>query len=198
MQELPNLSELSHSEKDDLIRSLWSMLESQAKQITALQLQVAELQSRLNKNSRNSSKPPSSDGLNKPAPKSLRVAGKNPTGGQKGHAGSTLQPCELCRCGAVDGGQPAPHLLRDGSPHLPRAGAGLAVPSGQGHPDCALQGGPQDLRSRLRTRRTGAARRRPARHLPGGWHHARRALAAVQGRYREDPGARAPMGWTCR
>lgn len=91
MQELPNLSELSHSEKDDLIRSLWSMLESQAKQIAALQSQVAELQSKLNKNSRNSSKPPSSDGLNKPAPKSLRVAGKNPTGGQKGHAGSTLR-----------------------------------------------------------------------------------------------------------
>lgn len=91
MQELPNLSELSHSEKDDLIRSLRSMLESQTKQIAALQSQVAELQSKLNKNSRNSSKPPSSDGLNKPAPKSLRVAGQNPTGGQKGHPGSTLR-----------------------------------------------------------------------------------------------------------
>ena len=64
MQELPNLSELSHGDKDDLIRSLWSMLESQAKQIAALQSQVADLQSKLNKNSRNSSKPPSSDGLN--------------------------------------------------------------------------------------------------------------------------------------
>ncbi len=91
MQELPNLSELSHSEKDDLIRFLWSMLEGQAKQIAALQAQVTELQSKLNKNSRNSSKPPSSDGLNKPAPKSLRVAGKNPTGGQKDHPGSTLR-----------------------------------------------------------------------------------------------------------
>jgi transposase len=89
MQELPNLSKLSHSEKDDLIRFLWSMLEGQAKQIAALQSQVAQLQSKLNKNSRNSSKPPSSDGLNKPAPKSLRVAGKNPTGGQKGHPGNT-------------------------------------------------------------------------------------------------------------
>ena len=29
---------------------------------------------------------------------------------------------------------PAPaHLLPDGPPHLPRAGAGLAVPPGQGH-----------------------------------------------------------------
>jgi transposase len=91
MQELPNLSELSHSEKDDLIRSSWSMLESQARQIAAFQTQVAELQSRLNKNSRNSSKPPSSDGLSKPAPKSLRVAGKKRTGGQKGHIGNTLR-----------------------------------------------------------------------------------------------------------
>jgi transposase len=90
MQELPDLSQLSHSEKDDLIRLLWSMLQSQAKQIAALQAQVADLQSKRNKNSRNSSKPPSSDGLNKPAPKSLRVAGQNPTGGQKGHPGSTL------------------------------------------------------------------------------------------------------------
>src|SRR5450830_486077 len=91
MQELPDLSQLSHSEKDELIRLLWSMLQSQGKQIAALQAQVADLQSRLNKNSRNSSKPPSSDGLNKPAPKSLRVGGQNPNGGQKGHPGSTLR-----------------------------------------------------------------------------------------------------------
>ncbi len=90
MQELPDLSQLSHSQKDDLIRLLWSMIQGQAKQIAALQLQVADVQSKLNKNSRNSSKPPSSDGLNKPAPKSLRVAGQNTTGGQKGHPGRTL------------------------------------------------------------------------------------------------------------
>ena len=113
MQKLPDLSQLSHSEKDELIRLLWSMLQSQAKQIAALQAHVADLQSKRNKNSRNSSKPPSSDGLNKPAPKSLRVAGQNPTGGQNGHTGSTLckatQPdkivihdvpdhCQACNC----------------------------------------------------------------------------------------------------
>ena len=81
MQNLPDLTQLSHSQKDDLIRVLWSMLQGQAKQIAALQAQVVELQSRLNKNSRNSSKPPSSDGLNKPAPKSLRIAGQKPSGG---------------------------------------------------------------------------------------------------------------------
>ncbi len=90
MQELPDLNQLNHSQKDDLIRLLWSMIQGQSKQVVALQLQVAEVQARLNKNSRNSSKPPSSDGLNKPAPKSLRVAGENTTGGQKGHLGRTL------------------------------------------------------------------------------------------------------------
>jgi transposase len=83
MQEPPDLRRLGDSQKDELIRLLWSMLQGQGKQ-------VAELQSRLDKNSRNSSKPPSSDGLNKPKPKSLRVAGQNPSGGQKGHPGSTL------------------------------------------------------------------------------------------------------------
>jgi transposase len=90
VQELPDLSQLSHSQKDDLIRLLWSMIQNQSKQIAALQLQVADMQSSLNKNSCNSSTPPSSDGLNKPAPKSLRVAGQNKTGGQKGHPGRTL------------------------------------------------------------------------------------------------------------
>jgi transposase len=90
MQELPDLSQLSDSQKDDLIRLLWSMLQSQAVQISELKAQVSELQARLNMSSRNSSKPPSSDGLNKPTPKSLRLAGQRPTGGQKGHPGSTL------------------------------------------------------------------------------------------------------------
>jgi transposase len=83
MQTPTSLSQLSHAEKDALIFMLQG-------QITALQEAVKQMQSRLNMNSRNSSKPPSSDGLNKPAPKSLRVGGKSPSGGQKGHPGSTL------------------------------------------------------------------------------------------------------------
>ena len=61
------------------------------KLVLSLQGQVEELQGRLAKNSQNSSKPPSSDGLNKPAPKSLRQAGQRPSGGQKGHPGGTLK-----------------------------------------------------------------------------------------------------------
>jgi transposase len=94
MQALPDLSQLSHNQKDELIRQLWAIVQAQSLQIATLQAQVAELQAKLNKNSRNSSKPPSSDGLRKPAPKSLRVAGQNPNGGQKGHIGKTLNKVE--------------------------------------------------------------------------------------------------------
>ena len=68
MQTLSSLTQLSHAQKDALILLLQV-------QITVLQEAVRQMQSRLNMSSRNSSKPPSSDGLNKPAPKSLRVSG---------------------------------------------------------------------------------------------------------------------------
>ena len=48
---------------------------------------VTELEARLGQNPRNSSKPPSSEGLGKPAPKSLRRRSGRKPGGQKGHDG---------------------------------------------------------------------------------------------------------------
>jgi Family of unknown function (DUF6444) len=57
-----------------------------------LKARIAELEKRLGLDSSNSSKPPSSDGLRKkPFTQSLRVKGKNPSGGQKGHKGVTLR-----------------------------------------------------------------------------------------------------------
>lgn len=59
--------------------------------IEQLERRLKELEARLGMNSRNSSKPPSSDGLNKPKPQSLRKkSGRNP-GGQKGHKGKALE-----------------------------------------------------------------------------------------------------------
>jgi len=94
MPNLPDLSQLSHGQKDELIKTLWPLQQQVADimaQVVVLQSSIKQLEGRLALNSRNSSKPPSSNGLSKPAPKSLRVAGEKSTGGQKGHPGSTLR-----------------------------------------------------------------------------------------------------------
>ena len=72
---------------------------------------IKELKEKLNKNSKNSSKPPSSDGFKKPEPKSLRKSSGKKAGAQKGHKGSHLSitakpnevvkhmpnPCQNCK-----------------------------------------------------------------------------------------------------
>ncbi|MGH3884788.1 MAG: IS66 family transposase [Pseudonocardiaceae bacterium] len=63
----------------------------QAEQIEQLKTEVADLRRQLGQNSRNSSKPPSSDSpFVKPAPKSLRRKSGRKPGGQPGHPGSGL------------------------------------------------------------------------------------------------------------
>lgn len=51
----------------------------------------ARLKEQLGQNSRNSSKPPSSDGYSKPSPKSLRKKSSKKVGGQKGHTGHGMK-----------------------------------------------------------------------------------------------------------
>jgi len=71
-------------EKDKIIQELRLI-------IAKLTARVEELERRLGLNSKNSSKPPSSDGFKKQPPSSLREKGKNSSGGQKGHEGHTLK-----------------------------------------------------------------------------------------------------------
>jgi transposase len=86
MDELPDLSSLSHEEKDSLIRMLFPLIEK----VRQLTVRVEELEARLSKDSHNSSKPPSSDGLSKKT-RSLRVASGKKPGGQAGRTGKTLE-----------------------------------------------------------------------------------------------------------
>lgn len=68
-----------------------ALVVAQAEQIGLLKAEVAELRRQLGQNSRNSSKPPSSDSpFTKPAPRSLRGKSGRRPGGQPGHPGSTL------------------------------------------------------------------------------------------------------------
>jgi transposase len=59
--------------------------------LAGLQSQVADLAAQVKTNSRNSSKPPSSDGLGKPAPKSLRGKSGRKPGRPKGQPGATME-----------------------------------------------------------------------------------------------------------
>ncbi len=97
---LPLLENLSSEQKDALIRDLYDPVCRQAAriaeleaQVRALQEQVQARQAQLAKNSRNSSKPPSSDGLKKKRkrPKSERGRSGRSAGGQKGHPDGTLK-----------------------------------------------------------------------------------------------------------
>lgn len=71
---------------------MWAIILEQREMIARLTVRIQELEDQLAKNSGNSGKPPSSDGLKKkPAPKSLREKGQRKPGGQPGHQGHTLE-----------------------------------------------------------------------------------------------------------
>jgi uncharacterized coiled-coil protein SlyX len=77
------LAECGRCDQRPSYEQLAVLVAAQAERIAQLEAQIAELTARLGQNSRNSSKPPSSDSpFSKPAPKSLRRAsGRKPVDG---------------------------------------------------------------------------------------------------------------------
>ena len=83
--------------------------------VAELQAQVADLTARVKQTSTNSSKPPSSDGLGKPAPRSLRKKTGRKPGRPKGQPGATMELTDH-----------PDHVVRHEPPACRACGAGLA------------------------------------------------------------------------
>jgi len=79
--------QLEQMDKENLLAIIIALQKQLAEQAAVIQ----ELRDQLAKNSRNSGKPPSSDGLKKPRTRSLRRKIGRRSGGQEGHEGHTLQ-----------------------------------------------------------------------------------------------------------
>ena len=81
------------AERDELIAELRVQVAESGElreQVEQLRREVADLAARVKQNSKNSSRPPSSDGLGKPAPKSLRKKTGRKPGRPKGQPGATM------------------------------------------------------------------------------------------------------------
>jgi transposase len=86
--------QLDKLEKEDLILiilALQEQVQELQKTVAKQTAEIQELRDQLAKNSRNSGKPPSSDGLKKPRTRSLRRKTGRRSGGQEGHPGHTLK-----------------------------------------------------------------------------------------------------------
>jgi transposase len=89
-EEIAQLKQAYADLKEETVQKDRRIEELEAQLMRAL-LRMEELERRLAKDSHNSSKPPSSDGLGRKGGKLRQKSGK-PSGGQKGHRGHALQP----------------------------------------------------------------------------------------------------------
>jgi len=87
-KELTELIKTLPPESQVVITAIIQIYESKFK---VMEARIKELEDQLAATSKNSSKPPSSDGFKKPAPKSLRKKTGRKSGGQKGHKGHNLK-----------------------------------------------------------------------------------------------------------
>ena len=82
----------------EIIKSLNNTIDDLRKVIADQNEEIRKLSESIRKDSHNSSKPPSSDGLKKkPSPKSLREKTGKKQGGQTSHPGSNLKKMEPTR-----------------------------------------------------------------------------------------------------
>ena len=72
------------------IETLTAKLEETNAKLEKANARIAELEEQLHKNSHNSSKPPSTDGYEKPSPKSQRKKSGKKAGGQNGYKGHNM------------------------------------------------------------------------------------------------------------
>jgi transposase len=98
-------------------------------EIAELKAIVRDLQARVNVNSTKSNRPPSSDGLKKPSPKSLRKSSGKKVGGQPGHPGTSLSRMQAT---SIVEHRPAPHCSACGEeipePHVVETRQVIDVP----------------------------------------------------------------------
>jgi transposase len=126
------LAALAASLRRELADAQAAMAEMRA-ELGRARERIAELEARLNQTPRNSSRPPSGEGLGKPAPRSLRKKSGRKPGGQDGHEGRTLlqaarpdrevphEPACCGRCGAGLAARPVTGVERRQVLDLPPA-----------------------------------------------------------------------------
>jgi len=112
-------SRLEQLDRETLVSIILTLRQQigELQQIVAAQAtEIQELRDQLAKHSRNSGKPPSSDGLKKPRTQSLRKKTGRRSGGQPGHKGHTLEMVAHPHHVEIHAASQCPHCAADLQP----------------------------------------------------------------------------------